>query len=229
MKYFLSQCLFFVCISFLSCAEKKVFSASYDVYWKGWHCGEMRSILMQTEEGVYRYSQNLEANLWFYSFSHKEESVFLKNINIVPLSYLSEKKGIETGTYKIDFLKEHALVSRPADQKNFVEYKKTDQIHDKLTSQLAMILQMNKAPQEGAQHIDFVDYKGWHTKTYHFYKKNEQWCFHWEDGNRKNLFILDPNFNYLPIFFEQHRYGHLFFSGELREYDIGEAWDAFSS
>ncbi len=219
--------MLWVCATSVFGSEKTVFSVIYDVYWKGWCCGSMTSILTQMDDGRYRYKQSLESSLWIYSLYHQEESVFYKQSGLVPISYSSHKTGMEQDTYTIHFFKDYAVISRPSSQDERIEYGVVAGIHDKLTSQLSMILHMNQSPVDGEKELDFVDHRGWHKKTYNFYQENDKWCFYSDDGKKKNLFILDPNFKYLPVFFEQYRNNSLCFKGEMRKYLIGEAWDDF--
>jgi len=205
--------------------ESIIFQATYEVEWKGWRCGEMTSTLHQLSDGTYQYIQDLRSLIFFYPFEQKEQSDFvIDSHTFKSQKYKMERSGMDGKSYLIEFETDSARIN---DGEVYYKIPITPTAHDKLITQLILIRDVCKNPTSGPRTVTFVEPDGIHVRTYELTVDEKGYRFQSDYGHKSSAFILDPNLQFVPTYFEQFRHGNLVLTGHLINYNFGEKWEHF--
>jgi hypothetical protein len=225
MNFFLKLCLW--CGSFIVCAESILFTAEYDVYWRGWYCGIMRSQLKQLDNHQFYYDQEIHSSLFFYPFHQREESVFLlKDKKIIPITYSFYKKETQKPieSYTIKFNRDAIELCQ---SESFSLFDASPNHYDKLSLQLELIQQI-RHQQHDFISLSYVDQRGVHERQYTIGTDSQNALFLTSiNNNRTSMFVLDPEQGFFPIAFEQKNNDKPFIRGVVKNVQLHDSWFSF--
>lgn len=220
------------CLLFLSCvmAETEVFSAEYEVFWKGWPCGAMQSKLAKLDNGDYRYEQTVKSHLFFYRFEQKESSIFscIEN-ELIPKNYYYYKDQTQKSReeYQLSFYANGIEYKDIANKKIKNIQTKGLAVFDKLSLQLQLIMKL-QSMHDGEIQVAHIDHQGIHER---FYKVKESesniYLESISSGGKISKFTLNTEKGFFPIEFEQKKGDHSYLKGSVTKVDIHELWNNF--
>jgi hypothetical protein len=210
--------------------ETRIFEAEYDIFWRGWRCGQMVSQLVAVDEQVFHYKQHLISNLFFYPFEQIEQSFFsIKDHQIISESYDLVRHGLDGPSYHMDFQDDKVILRLEDAQQQSFSINQSQHYCDRLVTQLVLLRAFSKNKDLSTVVVRYVDQQGFQERTYSFSQVEDNYEMISEHHHKASSFILSNQYDYFPEFFKQYRRGKMVFEGRMTSLNKSECWQDFLS